>query len=420
MEFNFRAGDHRPPPPPPPPPAMQLLPPRPPPMQFLPPGPPPAYCLSEQGFSDFFMDSTESFRQTTNIVTLRQPFVPNEERHWEMELMRLREEKLMGEIERERFLKEEARRELRLFEREIAIRGLTPSAVGYPFQQPQQWVGPPSSAVAAPCPSPLPAVPVHAYHEWHRMEQVKTSGRLGFGAVSLRPRIQPLMVEDKKEPKVTKEAASERELIEKPVRNALREKRKAETTSPSTKVIKLSLVKKTSQAEWSCALCKVSTANEIGFNEHLRGKKHMRKEASLRARKESKVSQAAAEPLPKKRRKPWQAMAAAAGGGAEGKEKETTKDGETHVGEKTEGSVDMNALIPYFPKVGDKEENKQENNSTVLGSDDDVMAKNVTFWCEEGKVGASQTKVMLAHVNGKKHQAKLKEANQTEEEGRPL
>ncbi|KAE8651639.1 uncharacterized protein LOC101215299 isoform X2 [Cucumis sativus] len=418
MEFKFRVDDLRKPPPPPPPPQMHFLPPMPPPMHFLPPASPAVYCLSEQGFPDFFMDSADAFRQTTNIGTLRQPFNLNEEMHLEMEFMRLREEKLIGEIERERFLKEEARRELRLFEREIAIRGLTQSAVGYPFQQPQRWVappfcpvtGPPSSAVAVPCPSPSQALVVQSYHEWQNMEQVKTSDRLGFGAVALRPRIQPLMVEDKKE------AANERKLIEKPVPNAFREERKAETTtSPSIKHILPSLVKKTSKDEWSCALCQVTTAEEKSFNDHLRGKKHRRKEANLRAEKESKVSRVAHEPLSKKRRKLQKAMAAAAGGGAEGKE---TKDGEADVGEKSEGSVDMNALIPYFLKKENKQQ--QENNPTT---NNDVMAKSsvkFSFWCEKCKVGAYVTKVMLAHVNGKQHQAKLKKANQTEEEERLL
>ena len=159
------------------------------------------------------------------------------------------------------------------------------------------------------------------------------------------------------------------QLQEKPDPNAFREERKAETTtSPSIKQILPSLVKKTSKDEWSCALCQVTTAEEKSFNDHLRGKKHRRKEANLRAEKESKVSRVAHEPLSKKRRKLQKAMAAAAGGGAEGKE---TKDGEADVGEKSEGSVDMNALIPYFLKEENKQQ--QENNPTT---NNDVMAKS--------------------------------------------
>lgn len=165
---------------------------------------------------NFLMNSTDAYlRRTTNVITLRKPFDSNEEMHWEMELMRLREEKLLGEIERQRFLKEEARRELMLFEREMAIRGVAQSA-GYPLRQPQRW-GAPFSAAAASCPSPLPspspspAVVVQSFHEWQKMEQVNSSDRLGFGAVALPPRIQPLMVEDKKEHQVLE--ADKRELI---------------------------------------------------------------------------------------------------------------------------------------------------------------------------------------------------------------
>lgn len=390
-------------------------------MQYVPPRPSAVYCLPKQGFPDAYL------RRTTNVITLRKPFDSNEEMHWEMELMRLREEKLLGEIERQRFLKEEARRELMLFEREMAIRGVAQSA-GYPLRQPQRW-GAPFSAAAASCPSPLPspspspAVVVQSFHEWQKMEQVNSSDRLGFGAVALPPRIQPLMVEDKKEHQVLE--ADKRELIvlEKPDPNIFREKRKAETTSPSTDDVQPSGVKKTSKDEWSCALCEVTVSNVETFNQHLRGKKHKRKEAGLMARKESKVSQTVPEPLAKRRRKRRKVMEMlSSASGAEAKE--STKHEETLQGEKTEGRVDMNALIPNFLKLGDKEYNKQQNSQIAFGrnsiiSNDIVAKKKFNFWCEKCKVGAYDTEVMFSHVNGKKHQTNLKEAGQTGT-GQPL
>ncbi|XP_038890955.1 uncharacterized protein LOC120080381 isoform X2 [Benincasa hispida] len=401
MEFKFRAGDHRPPPPPP--------------QQYVPPWPLAVYCLSNQRFPE------PCLRRTTDILD------SNKEMLWEMELMRLREEKLLAEIERQRFLKEEARRELMLFEREMAIRGVAQLA-GFPLRQPQRWGVPFSAAAAAPspssCPLPSPAVVVQSFHEWRKMEQAKSSDRLGFRAVALPPppppRIQPLMVEDKKELEVLE--AVKRELIEKPDPNVFREKRKA-STSLSTNDIQLSIVKKASKDEWSCVLYKVTTTNKMMFNQHLHGKKHQRKEASLRAQKEINISRAAPESLLKKRRKLCKAteMLSSAAVGAEAKESKH----ETLQGEKNDGSFDMNALVvPSFLKLGDKEDNKQQNNQitfgqNLIGEDDIVAEKKFNFWCEKCKVGAYDTKVMLAHVNGKKHQTNLKEVGQTGT-GQPL
>lgn len=154
------------------------------------------------------MYSTDAcLRRNTNIVTIRKPFDTNEAMQYEMELMRLREEKLLAEIERQRFLKEEARRELMLFEREMAIRGLRQSA-GYSFREQHRWG---TSFGAAPSPSPSPVAVVQSFNEWQKIENLKISDRLGFGAVALPPRAQPLMADDKKERQVLQ--ADKREFI---------------------------------------------------------------------------------------------------------------------------------------------------------------------------------------------------------------
>lgn len=150
------------------------------------------------------MDSTDAcLRGSTNIVADRKPFDTDEAMHCEMELMRLRKEKLLVEIERQQFLKEDARRELVLFEREMAIRG-------YIFHRHNRW-GAPFSAPAAPLSLPSSATVVQSSNEWPKVEQLESSDRLGFGAVPSPPRVRPLMVDDKTERQVLQD--DERELI---------------------------------------------------------------------------------------------------------------------------------------------------------------------------------------------------------------
>ncbi|XP_022946537.1 zinc finger protein 830-like [Cucurbita moschata] len=369
MEFKFRAGDPRSPPPPlqcassmpplqcaPPMPPLQCVPPMPPlqcappmpPLQCAPPMPPPGFCLPKQGFPDAYLG------RTTNMATLRTPFDTNEVMHCEMELMRLRQEKLVLEIERQRFLEEDARRELMLFERERAIREVAQS-VGYPFRQPQPWGVP--FAAAGPSLSPSPAVMVQSFQEWQRMDKAKSSECLGFGPAALPPRVQPFMAEHYRERQVLQPDENKLIVLEKPDPNVFREKRKAEMASTSSDNVQSSYMKKTPKGELSCALCQVTVTNEKVFNEHLHGKKHKRREAGLRAQNASKLFQAAPpEPLSNKRMKLEKTFGSA--GAIELKE---SKDGETLQGEKTEGSFVTNALIPNFLESDDKEDNEQQN-----------------------------------------------------------
>ncbi|XP_022999649.1 zinc finger protein 830-like isoform X2 [Cucurbita maxima] len=351
MEFKFRAGDPRSPPPPlqcaPPMPPLQCAPPMPP-LQCAPPMPPPGFCLPKQGFPDAYLG------RTTNMATLRTPFDTNEVMHCEMELMRLRQEKLVLEIERQRFLEEDARRELMLFERERAICEVAQS-VGYPLRQPQPWGVP--FAAAGPSLSPSPAVMVQSFQEWQRMDKAKSSECLGFGPAALPPRIQPFMAEHYRERQVVQPDENKLIVLEKPDPNVFREKRKAEMASTSSDNVQSSYMKKTPKGELSCALCQVTVTNEKVFNEHLHGKKHKRREAGLRAQNASKLFQAAPpEPLSYKRMKLEKTFGSA--GAIELKE---SKDGETLQGEKTEGSFVTNALIPNFLESGDKEDNEQQN-----------------------------------------------------------
>ncbi|KAG6599144.1 hypothetical protein SDJN03_08922, partial [Cucurbita argyrosperma subsp. sororia] len=373
MEFKFRAGDPRSPPPPlqcassmpplqcvPPMPPLQCAPPMPP-LQCAPPMPPPGFCLPKQGFPDAYLG------RTTNMATLRTPFDTNEVMHCEMELMRLRQEKLVLEIERQRFLEEDARRELMLFERERAIREVAQS-VGYPLRQPQPWGVP--FAAAGPSLSPSPAVMVQSFQEWQRMDKAKSSECLGFGPAALPPRVQPFMAEHYRERQVLQPDENKLIVLEKPDPNLFREKRKAEMASTSSDNVQSSYMKKTPKGELSCALCQVTVTNEKVFNEHLHGKKHKRREAGLRAQNASKLFQAAPpEPLSNKRMKLEKTFGSA--GAIELKE---SKDGETLQGDKEDNEQqnqqNQNNNLENLLKSGEKEDDKQESLQNFLKSDD--------------------------------------------------
>lgn len=201
-------------------------------------------------------------------------------------------------------------------------------------------------------------------------------------------------------------------LQEKPDPVAFAEKPKV-SPSISTNDIQPFHLKKSTVDEWSCALCQVTVASERTFNYHLNGKKHKRKEAGLMAQKakKSNVSQAAPESLPNKRRKLFRAMETFGSACSKRKESEV---GETVQCEKTEGSFDLSGIIPNFLKLGGKEDNNKRQNELVIEQNlitEDVLVgkKKYKFWCQKCKVGAYATEVMLAHLNGKKHQASLQE-----------
>ncbi|KAF6149144.1 hypothetical protein GIB67_026000 [Kingdonia uniflora] len=110
-----------------------------------------------------------------------------------------------------------------------------------------------------------------------------------------------------------------------------------------------SLALATTQREWTCALCQVSTSSEVSLKGHLRGKKHLEKEAEIKAN----------------------TMAAKRKGGHVSKSKQTDQP------------------IGASKNVGSK--------------------KQASLWCHNCNVSCSGPDAMINHLSGKKHLAKLQE-----------
>lgn len=149
------------------------------------------------------------------------------------------------------------------------------------------------------------------------------------------------------------------------------EKRKAETPvvadgNDSNEAPSHSAVKK-SRIEWSCDLCQVITPSQQNLEDHLKGKKHKNKEASLNANK-----------LPKD---------------------ESTNDDEGKKHKNNVASLNAN-------KIPEDE-----------SANDDKGKKN-KFWCQVCRVRTNSEAMLKSHCIGKKHQAKeaLLNASKTIEE----
>uniref|UniRef100_A0A7N2QYN0 Uncharacterized protein n=1 Tax=Quercus lobata TaxID=97700 RepID=A0A7N2QYN0_QUELO len=149
------------------------------------------------------------------------------------------------------------------------------------------------------------------------------------------------------------------------------EKRKAETPvvadgNDSNEAPSHSAVKK-SRIEWSCDLCQVITTSQQTLEDHLKGKKHKNKVASLNANK-----------LPKD---------------------ESTND--------DEGKKHKN-------KVASLNANKRPEDESA--NDDEV--KKSKFWCQVCRLRTNSEAMLKSHCIGKKHQAKeaLLNASKTIEE----
>ena len=137
------------------------------------------------------------------------------------------------------------------------------------------------------------------------------------------------------------------------------EKRKAETPvvadgNDSNEAPSHSAVKK-SRIEWSCDLCQVITTSQQTLEDHLKGKKHKNKVASLNANK-----------LPKD---------------------ESTND--------DEGKKHKN-------KVASLNANKRPEDESA--NDDEV--KKSKFWCQVCRIRTNSEAMLKSHCIGKKHQAK--------------
>lgn len=172
--------------------------------------------------------------------------------------------------------------------------------------------------------------------------------------------------------------------------------------------------------EWSCALCQVSATSERGLNEHLQGKRHKAKEARLlRAQKMCSNNSASRAEKSVKRIK----LAAS----------QDDADSEIQTKEKGKSSLQVDKTLIVLdqkmeciedPKNKIKEPLKQKN-LNVENQKKNVMPteslkrkqahKKYKFWCENCQVGTHAAVVMEAHKKGKKHMARVKEANQNGE-----
>ncbi|KAF5749502.1 hypothetical protein HS088_TW04G01471 [Tripterygium wilfordii] len=157
--------------------------------------------------------------------------------------------------------------------------------------------------------------------------------------------------------------------------------------------------------ELSCALCQVSATSEKGLNDHLQGKKHKAKEATLikrnvgatlGAQKTGKKSSTSS--MPKGTEKP-------------SKLKET--------GEKAQ--VELLHQIKIDHPVKEAVKTKKKNTNAKASKRNNVAAKEqieetgelrkkkFKFWCGICQIGAHSGKVMGDHKTGKKHMTRLLE-----------
>ena len=211
----------------------------------------------------------------------------------------------------------------------------------------------------------------------------------------------------------------------KPDPNLFGTKRKAETETPPTldaKELPPFGLKKKPKEEWSCALCQVTATSEKGLNQHLRGKKHKAKEASLVTQKMGKSP--VNRPLKKKIEK-WKSgnpskpteIGSAANSKleaeVEGKPVEKNETGNDLNKENEDLKPKLELLIQKVKEAG--ESNKTSGLETVQivdGTTEQKMTKKMTkryrFWCETCQVGSQSSKVMEDHKRGKKHMVRIR------------
>ena len=160
-------------------------------------------------------------------------------------------------------------------------------------------------------------------------------------------------------------------------------------------------LKKKPKEEWSCALCQVSATSEKALNDHLRGKKHIAKEAKLN-------SQSAGAQVPKK-----------TGSGSANPELKAKIEAQTSeqnvvasVSNKKKNrkrDLKLKNILPTKNRNAGGLKNSA-GSETVMQADGAVKQKKVKkfkFWCEMCRIGSYSSQVMEDHMKGKKHSANL-------------
>lgn len=159
------------------------------------------------------------------------------------------------------------------------------------------------------------------------------------------------------------------------------------------------ILKKKAKEEWSCALCQVSATSERALNEHLQGKKHMSKEAALRAEKAGKNYSI-------------------------GLSKRATKS--VHVAENVDPGTEEGVKFPTeslpMKKTGELSSKRQDvhplqekSQPTLVEKvqkSGDPKSKKYRFWCEICNVGTPSQKVLNTHKKGKKHARRLQKSDE--------
>lgn len=277
---------------------------------------------------------------------MRDPYLVRETIQREIEKQKIREEIIASEVARRQMLEEEVRRELML-ERQMVLRR---AGDGLPFEgKSTMWFG-----------------FNRGHPALHRLESRAMEDHLAFfghNAVDMSPLIRsPEATPTEIKPELNKDRLI---MLPRPDPNLSSAKRKASTSPVDADELSTFSQKKKTKEEWTCALCQVSATSEKGLKEHLEGKKHKTKEASL-ARKIGKEG--------------------------------TT---ESRVNQELKDSKMLSR-----PKMVQNLENTEGSRK-----------KNFQFWCAMCQIGAFSVTVMESHQKGKKHIARLQELGQADEAG---
>ncbi|KAK4377225.1 hypothetical protein RND71_003521 [Anisodus tanguticus] len=148
----------------------------------------------------------------------------------------------------------------------------------------------------------------------------------------------------------------------------------------------LSSAPKKNVNEWRCAVCQVSATNQDGLNNHFQGKKHKRKEATLREQKHEKNCSIGFFP-----KKP--------------KLIQLVESCDDMIPEKKseEGSSGTNDIDAPSLLIEDSTDDLRKN------ANEEHSNRAFKFWCETCKIGTTSEKLMETHRIGKKHARRLQQ-----------
>ncbi|KAI3423755.1 uncharacterized protein J3R85_010752, partial [Psidium guajava] len=280
---------------------------------------------------------------------MRDPYLVRETIQREIEKQKIREEIIASEVARRQMLEDEVRRELML-ERQMMLRR---ASDGLPFEgNSAMWFGFDRGHPA-----------LQGLENRIMEDHLAYAGRNAVDVPPLPFIRSPEATRAEIKPKLNKDRLI---MLPRPDPNLSRTRRKASTSPADAGELSTFSRRKKTKEEWTCALCQVSATSEKGLKEHLKGKKHGMKEASL------------AQKI--------------------GKEGNT----ESQINQELEDSKKRS-----LPKMAQKLENTEGPRKN----------KNFQFWCEMCQIGAFAKTVMESHEKGKKHIARLRELGQADETG---